>query len=399
MNTRRTLISDTPAVVRNKPNGLWCSACLQTGLEEPQVDSPSGPTCKFGHGGADGIMPRREGHSALRVNTGTGELEKFDPNPKSAKDEPFHLKYRPNSLDTVLGQDEVIRSLEALLKASTIPHAFLFTGPSGTGKTTLGRIVAKAVDCEPNNIVETDAATNTGIDAMRAITESLRYMGFGSKPNKVIIIDEAHALTKNAWTSLLKSVEEPPEHVWWVFCTTDENKVPENIKTRCVCYSLRPLRYGDLEALVMFVAQEEQLQLGEDILRLVVQEANGSPRKALVDLAKVRACRNADEARRLLEATQDEAEVIELARALVQGQLTWPKAQDLLRRLKEQNPEAVRITIVNYLSACILGAKKEAEVPRLLDMLEAFSRPTVVSDKLASILLAVGLFVFPPQPR
>ena len=174
-------------------------------------------------------------------------------------EEPLHIKYRPRSLQDVRGQDAVVDSLTTALKKSTRPHSFIFTGPSGCGKTTLARILAEKFGCSPQNVIEIDAATNNGIDSMREVTSTLRYNGFGDTPNKAIIIDECHALSKAAWQSLLKSVEEPPAHVFFFFCTTENGKVPETINTRCQSYFLKPLRFDDLMDLLEFVVDEEAL--------------------------------------------------------------------------------------------------------------------------------------------
>ena len=152
--------------------------------------------------------------------------------PSKEDNRPLHIKWRPQKLNDVISHAFVVSSLKALLKEKECPHSFLFTGPSGVGKTTLARIVASYLEAA---VLEIDAATNTGIDAMRAVQDMARYKAIDNE-KRVVIIDECHALSKQTWQSLLKIVEEPPAHLYWAFCTTEPDKVPATIKTRCVQY-------------------------------------------------------------------------------------------------------------------------------------------------------------------
>ena len=311
------------------------------------------------------------------------------------KSDPLHVKYRPNDFKDVLGQDAVVKSLKAALQDKAQPHAFVFTGDSGTGKTTLARIMATKLGVDSSNVVEVDAASNNGIDAMRDVMAPLRYHGFGDSPNKAIIIDEAHALSKQAWTSLLKTVEEPPAHVFFFFCTTDAAKVPDNIATRCLRYSLKLLKHDDLMDLLEFVVDRENLDPVDGVLGLIARSCGGSPRQALVMLAMTHDCADIDEAAVLLESPLDNKEVIDLCRELVRGDLTWSRLTATLKSIGEMPAESIRIVIVNYLNACLMGAKSDKDAVRLLDILEAFSKPGNPSDKLAPLLIAFGLYIFP----
>lgn len=304
--------------------------------------------------------------------------------------EPYHTKYRPRAFKDVIGQKDTVQSLVAALRAKSRPHAFIFTGPSGTGKTTLARILMQEVGCLPHNIIEADAATNNGIDAMRTLTEGLRYQGFGAVPNKGIIIDEAHAISKQAWQSLLKSVEEPPAHVFWCFCTTEPGKIPDAIITRCHAYNLKPVRYDDVFDLLDHVVREEDLGTPEKFLGMVARACNGSPRQALVMLSMVQDCEEEEEVATLLAAPLENKEVIDLCRQLVKGDLAWAKVVATLKALDGMPAESIRIVVVNYLASCLMGARSDKDVARLLDLLAPFSKPFASSDKLAPLLLAFG---------
>ena len=310
--------------------------------------------------------------------------------------EDYHIKYRPSCLEEVIGQDAVIKSLQSLKKKEGAwPHAFLFTGPSGCGKTTLARIIASELKCDSSGILEADAASKSGVDDMRNLLDGLKYQGFGANPNKFIILDEVHSLSKNAWQALLKSLEEPPSHVYFALCTTEIGKVPDTIQTRCHSYNLKSVRYQDIQELLEIVVESEGLKLETNAITRIAKECQGSVRKALVYLSMSRDCVSANEVSQILESAEGEEDVISLCRLLVgRQQPSWEQIMELLKKLSDTNPESIRIVMVNYLASCIMRSKREGEVAKFLNIMSHFSEPYNPSEKIAPLLLSLGGVIF-----
>lgn len=303
--------------------------------------------------------------------------------------EPLHIKYRPQTLGEVLGQSATVKSLQSMMDAKSRPHAFLFTGPAGTGKTTLARILARDLGCPASGIREIDAASNSGIDDMRQVTEALQYNGFGDSPGKAIILNECQGLSKQAWDSLLTTTEEPPAHAFFFFTSTHPAKIPAAMVTRCQAYHLSPLRRDDILDMLDIVVDSEGLRTPDRVLSMVADACEGSARAALTLLSKVADTEDLADVAELLRTPLDNAEVIDLCRLLVQGKLTWAKLTETLKKLEEP-PETIRIIIAAYLSSCLMGAKTDRDIVRLLDIASAFSRPFAATDKSMPLLLAFG---------
>lgn len=305
----------------------------------------------------------------------------------------LYVKHRPTTLKGVYGQEAVVKALDRALGGKVEPHSFLFTGPSGTGKTTLARIAASMLGIPAANVVEVDAATNTGIDAMRGILDGTRYHGFGESAKKMFIIDEAHGLSKQAMDAMLKAVEEPPPHVYFALCTTNPTKLPNTLVTRCAAFDLKPLRRDDLLDLLEDVCKEEDWDTPAQFLHMVATACDGSPRQALSMLQVVHACDDEGEVQELLAVPSENPELINLCRALVKNDLSWPQACKTLQGLTEP-AETIRIIIVTYVQKCMLGATRESEVMRYADILHEFRTPCNTSDRLAPILLGLSNLIF-----
>lgn len=198
----------------------------------------------------------------------------------------LYRKYRPQKFSEVLGQDHIVKVLESSIKLGHIAHAYIFSGSRGTGKTSIARILAKEIGTSANDITEIDAASNTGVDDIRALNESVNTLPFEST-YKVYILDEAHMLSKSAWNALLKTIEEPPKHVIFIFATTEFQKIPETIISRCQTFSFKKPTQKILKDLVVVMAKKEGYTLESSSADLIALLGDGSFRDAQSILQKV----------------------------------------------------------------------------------------------------------------
>lgn len=308
----------------------------------------------------------------------------------------YITKYRPITLDEIIGQKHVVRSLKELIKDKTkFPHGFIFEGNSGCGKTSISRIIARELKCLDHNIIEVDAGKYTGVDTTRELINNLNYTNFGNNPLKFVIMDEAHKLSSSSFDALLKILEEPPPHVYFCFCTTEGSKIPPAIKTRCHLYNLKPVLSDEIFNLLKFVRDKENLELDDGCLSLIADESEGSPRQALSYLSQCRGCKTKEEIAELIESAIDNKEIIDLCKMLMNGS-NWGDISICLKDLRKQNlqPESIRINIANWFNACALNAKNDKEVVKFLTMLSNFSKPIYDNTGWATLTLSCGGVIY-----
>lgn len=311
--------------------------------------------------------------------------------------ETYITKYRPITLDEVIGHKHVVTSIQGLLKdVKTLPHGFVFVSPPGLGKTSFSRIIAKHLNCDNHNILEVDAGIVTGVEAMRELLDGLKYTGFGNSPTRFIIMDEVQRLSNSAWDAILKTLEEPPPHVYFCFCTTEGNKLPDAIKNqRCHVYNLKPVEAKEIFNLLKLVKENEDLKLTDDCLEIISNECNGSPRQALSYLSQCRSCKDKKEVLELIESATENNEVVELIKALINKSHS-SKIFLLLKNLKDQKlqPESVRIQIANYFTGCVLKSNEAKESIKFLKLLNNFYKPIYETTGWATLTLACGGVLF-----
>ncbi len=198
----------------------------------------------------------------------------------------LYRKYRPKTFKEVVGQDHIVKVLESSVETNKVSHAYLFVGSRGTGKTSVARIFAKEIGVSVNDLYEIDAASNRGIEDIRALRDGARVLPFDSK-YKVYIIDEVHMLSKDAWGALLKTLEEPPKHVIFILATTEVHKVPETIVSRCQVFTFRKASDIASKNMILEVAKKEGFELDVGSAELMAILGDGSFRDSLGTLQKV----------------------------------------------------------------------------------------------------------------
>lgn len=288
--------------------------------------------------------------------------------------EVLYIKHRPKLFKDVVGQPEAVKVLQDLLKRNALPHAILLSGPSGTGKTTLARILKEKVGCGDADFIEVNAANARGIDTARDISQQVGLAPIAGK-SRVWLLDEVHQAMSAAQHALLKLLEDTPDHVYFFLCTTDPAKLLPTVRTRCTEIKLRSLNERDLAKVIADVVAKESGVSAEffpdTVVEKIIDAADGSARKALVLLHQIKGL-DADEAMECIQKTDAKRAAIDIARALINGD-GWDKIRKIVKECDEE-PESVRRLILAYASSVMLnGGGKVANRAYLI--LEAFSSP------------------------
>lgn len=271
----------------------------------------------------------------------------------------LYRAHRPQTLDGIVGQDAAVADLKALVAKGKVPHAVMFAGGSGTGKTTMARALARALGCGDKNInlAEMDTADVRGIDAIRDIRERLKYPAINRK-NRVWILDEAQKITSDAQACLLKTLEEAAKDTYFFLCTTDPEKVLRTVRGRCLMVRLAALKEPTLAKLAADVAKREGHPVKDSVANKIAELADGSAREALILLESVIEKEHAKQLEHL-ENQGTKTEAIALCRALM-GRTSWKEVAGILGKLDKEEPEKLRRMVLGYCRKALLSGNGKA---------------------------------------
>jgi DNA polymerase III gamma/tau subunit len=288
---------------------------------------------------------------------------------------PLHIDYRPNTLDELIGNEGIKESIRSVFTREDKPHAVLMTGPKGSGKTTIGRIIATMTGCSLDDVQEINCALDGGVDLVRGIRENIAYGALNGSV-KFIILDECHCLTKGkqgAQNGLLKIMEDTPKHVFFVLCTTDPEQMLPALVSRCMKFEVKSLVAPQMTKLLEEVIIAEGIDLAawsKDITKEIVRIAEGCPRQALLLLDSVIDITDDNAAlAALAEATATETASIDICRLLLENRKgRWDDMKFLLAGLLDK-PEEMRYAILGYMATVMMSknCQNPDHVSRVID--------------------------------
>lgn len=273
----------------------------------------------------------------------------------------LYNKYRPKKLSEIVGQPDAVRMLLKLAERKQIPHAIMFIGPSGCGKTTMARILMKKLECGPRDFTEVNCATDASIEMARSINEAQWQAPLTGK-TRVWLLDEVQSLSRVGFAqqALLKTLEDPAPHSYFMLACTDPQKVIPTIRNRCTEIRVRLLNEEEIKGLVTNVAAKEGITMDDELLTAITESAEGSARKSLVLLEQVGGIEDRKKRLDAVAKTSQRQVAIDLCRILFR-KAAWREVSNVLKDLDEE-PEMLRRMVLGYASKVCLGGGKMAVI-------------------------------------
>lgn len=295
----------------------------------------------------------------------------------------LYKKHRPRRLDQMVGQEVAVRSLKSFAEKDRIPHAILFTGPSGCGKTTLARIIRRSLRCSRYDFIE-DAPRK--IEDVRGIKLRINQAPLRGK-RRVWLIDEAHKLTPDAQDEFLKMLEDTPKHVYFLFTTTIPEKLKKTIRNRCTEITVKPLSDKDLTDLIGDVCAKENTIISNEVIDKIIDNSDGSARKALVFLNGIINLESEKEQLNAIVTATAESQAIEIARALFNTHTKWKGMTKILKETEGEEPEQIRWLVLRYAKSIILKSNNRALIAKAYLVMDAFC-DNFYDSKMSGLVIA-----------
>ncbi len=283
----------------------------------------------------------------------------------------LYNKYRPQSFDQIKGNTQLVSTLQGMLKdKKTFPHTILLHGNTGCGKTSIARIIANELGCKGEDYQEINSANFRGIDTVRDLISKCMFKPLEGDV-RVYVLDEIHKMTGEAQNALLKPLEDTPNHVYFILCTTEPHKLLETIRGRCSQFQVNPLSEPQMYGLLRRIARDEGQELEKEIYDQIIQDAVGHPRNAIQILEQVLRAPDDQRLETARQAAVEQSQVIELCRALLSGSASWDAVAKILTGIKEQEAEDIRRIVLGYCQAVLLKNKND----RAALIIETFYEP------------------------
>jgi len=300
----------------------------------------------------------------------------------------LYKKYRPDNFDKMIGNESILEVIDSKIKSKNLPHFILLSGPSGCGKTTIARIIKDKLDCHSQDFYEINCANNNGVELARDIEKKFRMKSIQGGV-RIWLLDEAHKLTSACQESLLKPLEDTPEHVYFIFSTTNPSKILNTVKTRATEFKVTSLSSAQSEKLIKKVCKKEKIKIPKEVQNSIIESSQGSARLILVCLDKIK---DLDEDK-MLEASKEiieqEAEAFAIYKALMWGK--WPDCAKALK-LNNSKPEDVRRFVLACASKLLLDSTKRKQHSRAFDILSSFENPLYDTLKPGLIMCCYDVF-------
>lgn len=266
----------------------------------------------------------------------------------------FHLELRPKTFEEVRGQEHTIKVLKEMLSREHKPHSYLLYGPTGCGKTTIARLIAKELGCSDSEFYEMNTANLRGIDTVRDVIESSQFLPMTGKV-KVFLFDEAHQITGAAAEALLKFMEDTPKYIYVILATTNPEKLLATVKGRCEKFPIHSLKATDMMNFILDVIEKKEIKISDKVIERIYEIADGCPREALLLLEKVCNATSDEEAKKTLDSWSDEEWINIICGNLLNRMKNWSHIAKILKEHEEADVENTRRGVLGWMQRVVLN--------------------------------------------